>query len=212
MKVSEYASDVNLSVAEILKKCHELAINVNNKDDYLTDDDIIMLDNTINLISTDDEITFEEEEDIEDKVDEIMTSSRVDKSMKDSVSKEKLKKKDTSKQDFNLKKKEMYKHKNKLMKNETDENIAKFWYDKDMKNVRKKPLLTMIGIKEEDELDKYSKEMDLSSIKESVDKLKTLNSDKKFVCDISPEEEETLEKNTLQKIAMKKGEEKGIAK
>lgn len=124
MKVSEYASDVNLSVAEILKKCHELAINVNNKDDYLTDDDIIMLDNTINLISTDDEITFEEEEDIEDKVDEIMTSSRVDKSMKYSVSKEKLKKKDTSKQDFNLKKKEMYKHKNKLMKNETDENIV----------------------------------------------------------------------------------------
>ena len=54
--------------------------------------------------------------------------------------------------------------------------------------------------------------MDLSSIKESVDKLKTLNSDKKFVYDISPEEEETLEKNTLQKIAMKKGEEKGIEK
>ena len=124
MKVSEYANDVNLSVAEILKKCHELTINVNNKDDYLTDDDIIMLDNTINLISTDDEITFEEEEDIEDKVDEIMTSSRVDKSMKDSISKEKLKKKDASKQDFNLKKKEMYKHKNKLMKNETDENIV----------------------------------------------------------------------------------------
>ena len=124
MKVSEYANDVNLSVAEILKKCHELAINVNNKDDYLTDDDIIMLDNTINLISTDDEITFEEEEDIEDKVDEIMTSSRVDKSMKESISKEKLKKKDASKQDFNLKKKEMYKHKNKLMKNETDENIV----------------------------------------------------------------------------------------
>ena len=43
MKVSEYASDVNLSVAEILKKCHELAINVNNKDDYLTDDDIKQL-------------------------------------------------------------------------------------------------------------------------------------------------------------------------
>ena len=79
-----------------------------------------------------------------------------------------------------------------------------------MKNVRKKPLLTMIGIKEEDELDKYSKEMDLSSIKESVDKLKTLNSDKKFVYDISPEEEETLEKNTLQKIAHKKGKAEGI--
>ena len=34
---------------------------------------------------------------------------------------------------------------------------------------------------------------------------------KSFIYDISPEEEETLEKNTLQKIAMKKGEEKGIA-
>ena len=90
------------------------------------------------------------------------------------------------------------------------EKFAKFWYDKDMKNVRKKPLLTMIGIKEEDELDKYSKEMDLSSIKESVDKLKTLNSDKKFVYDISPEEEETLEKNTLQKIAHKEGKVEGI--
>ena len=92
------------------------------------------------------------------------------------------------------------------------EKFAKFWYDKDMKNVRKKPLLTMIGIKEEDELDKYSKEMDLSSIKESVDKLKTLNSDKKFVYDISPEEEETLEKNTLQKIAHKEGKAEGIEK
>ena len=124
MKVSEYANDVNLSVAEILKKCHELAINVNTKDDYLTDDDIIMLDNTINLISTDEEITYEEEEDIEDKVDEIMTSSKVDKTMKESISKEKLKKKDVNKQEFNMLKKEMYKHKNKLMKNETDENIV----------------------------------------------------------------------------------------
>ena len=124
MKVSEYANDVNLSVAEILKKCHELAINVNTKDDYLTDDDIIMIDNTINLISTDEEITYEEEEDIEDKVDEIMTSSKVDKTMKESVSKEKLKKKDANKQEFNMLKKEMYKHKNKLMKNEADENIV----------------------------------------------------------------------------------------
>ena len=124
MKVSEYANDVNLSVAEILKKCHELAINVNSKDDYLTDDDIIMLDNTINLISTDEEITYEEEEDIEDKVDEIMTSSKVDKTMKESVSKEKLKKKDVNKQEFNMLKKEMYKHKNKLMKNEADASVV----------------------------------------------------------------------------------------
>lgn len=123
MKVSEYAR-CKFICSRNPKKCHELAINVNTKDDYLTDDDIIMLDNTINLISTDEEITYEEEEDIEDKVDEIMTSSKVDKTMKESVSKEKLKKKDANKQEFNMLKKEMYKHKNKLMKNEADENIV----------------------------------------------------------------------------------------
>lgn len=126
MTVKDYANDVNLSVAEILKKCRELEINVKTGNDILNDDDIIMLDNTINLISTDDEITFEEEEDIDDKVDEIMTSSSFDKEMKEGASKQKLKKKDSNntKNEFNILKKEMYKHKNKLMKNESDENIV----------------------------------------------------------------------------------------
>ena len=128
MTVKDYAKDVNLSAAEILKKCHELGINVSSGDDILTDDDIILLDNTINLISTDEEITFEEEEDIDDKVDEIMTSSTINKKMKESVSKQKLKKKD-SKSEFNALKKEMYKHKNKLMKNKTDENIVLYKND-----------------------------------------------------------------------------------
>ena len=70
MTVKDYAKDVNLSVAEILKKCHELGISVNNANDELSEDDIIMLDNTINLISTDEEITFEEADDIDATVDE----------------------------------------------------------------------------------------------------------------------------------------------
>ncbi len=129
MKVSDYAFDVNLSVAEILKKCHELEINVKTADDYLSDDDIIMLDNTINIISTDEEITYEEEDDIDDKVDEIISSSTIEKKIKNSVSKEKLKKKDSSKQEFNMLKKEMYKHKNKLMSNKADENIVVYKND-----------------------------------------------------------------------------------
>lgn len=129
MKVSDYAFDVNLSVAEILKKCHELEINVKSADDYLSDDDIIMLDNTINIISTDEEITYEEEDDIDDKVDEIISSSTIEKKIKNSVSKEKLKKKDSSKQEFNMLKKEMYKHKNKLMSNKADENIIVYKND-----------------------------------------------------------------------------------
>ena len=127
MTVKDYAKDVNLSVAEILKKCKELAINVNSGDDFLTDDDIIMLDNLINLISTDEETTFEEEDVIDDKVDEILDSSSFDKEIKESIKKEKLKKKDNkdNKNDFNMLKKEMYKHKNKLMSNtSTDTSIV----------------------------------------------------------------------------------------
>lgn len=125
MTVKDYAKDVNLSVAEVLKKCQELNIAVHTKDDYLTDDDIIMLDNLINLISTDDETTFEEEDVIDDKVDEILTSSTFDKEIKESVTKEKLKKKDNKneKNEFNMLKKEMYKHKNKLMSNTTDDIV-----------------------------------------------------------------------------------------
>ena len=127
MTVKDYAKDVNLSVAEILKKCKELAINVNNGEDLLEDDDIIMLDNLINLISTDEETTFEEEDVIDDKVDEILDSSSFDKEIKESIKTEKLKKKDNkdNKNDYNTLKKEMYKHKNKLMSNNsTDESIV----------------------------------------------------------------------------------------
>ena len=125
MTVSDYAKDVNLSVAEILKRCSELGISVKSANDELTDDDIIMLDNTINLISTDEETTFEEEEEIDDKVDEILTSSTFDKARKESNFKQKLKKKDSNnKNEFNMLKKEMYKHKNKLMSNVTDDSIV----------------------------------------------------------------------------------------
>ena len=132
MTVKDYAKDVNLSVAEILKKCHELGISVNNANDELSEDDIIMLDNTINLISTDEEITFEEADDIDATVDEILTSSTFDKEIKDSVSKQKLKKKDSNtfnKNEFNMLKKEMYKHKNKLMSNTSDDSVVVYKND-----------------------------------------------------------------------------------
>ena len=127
MTVKEYANDVNLSVAEILKKCKDLGIEVSNPTDELTDDDI-MLDNTINLISTDTENTYEDEEIIDDKVDEIMTSSSIDKNLDNSVKKQKLKKKDSN-AEFNDLKKQMYKHKNKLMKNDVLENTVLYKSD-----------------------------------------------------------------------------------
>ncbi len=86
------------------------------------------------------------------------------------------------------------------------EKFAKLWYDKDMKIVRENPLLTMIGIKNKEDLEEYSKEMNISNIRESVAELKRLNSNKTFVYDISPEQEEIMMKNTIKNLAREEGE------
>ena len=43
MSVKEYASDVNVSVNEIIKLCNKLGISASSEDDMLDDDSIIML-------------------------------------------------------------------------------------------------------------------------------------------------------------------------
>ena len=113
MTVKEYATDVNLSVAEILKKCDDLGIEVKSGDDELTDEEIISLDNAINLITEDE--SFEEEETIDEVVDAIVESSNMTKNINITDKKQKLKKKkDQETKDYSHLKKEMYKNKNKL--------------------------------------------------------------------------------------------------
>ena len=69
MSVKEYANDTSSSVAEILKKCSELGINVKSATDTLSEDDIIILDNTMNLISTASDTSLEEEDVIDEAVE-----------------------------------------------------------------------------------------------------------------------------------------------
>jgi len=125
MSVKDYAKDLNLSVAEVLKKCMDLGINVKSGEDTLFDDDIIMLDNTLNLISTDDEITYDEDELVENVAMDIMESKNITES--NTSKKQKLKKKDTTKdnkENYKMLKKEMYKHKEKLMGNVANEDVV----------------------------------------------------------------------------------------
>ena len=79
----------------------------------------------------------------------------------------------------------------------------------------KAPILTMIGIKDEEELEKYSKKMNNAIIKESVDSLKRLNSNAAFVYGLTPEEDEMLVRNTRDELvrreALAEGEAKGKA-
>ncbi len=125
MTVKNYAEDVNLSVAEILKQCSLLDIKVTNGGDVLSEDDIIMLDSATNLISTENEITFDEDEEIEEKVDEIITQNNISSTIsKNTSNKQKLKKKEASKEEFKNLKKEMYKNKSKLQANSVDENVV----------------------------------------------------------------------------------------
>jgi len=127
MTVKEYASDVNLSVAEILKKCNDLGMDVKNGEDFLTEDEVISLDNAINLIGVEED-SYDEEDTIDEVVDEIVESSNITKNINITDKKQKLKKKkdQVESKDYSRLRKEMYKNKNKLMKNTKDENIIVF--------------------------------------------------------------------------------------
>ena len=72
MTVQEYAEDMNFTVQDVLNECAKLGIKVSNKDDILSDDDIVMLDNTMNLISANEDLTLEETDVIDDAVEDIM--------------------------------------------------------------------------------------------------------------------------------------------
>ena len=91
------------------------------------------------------------------------------------------------------------------------EKFAKLWYDNDIESVMKAPILTMIGIKDEEELEKYSKKMNNAIIKESVDNLKRLNSDAAFVYGLTPEEDELLVRNTRDEFVRREALAEGLA-
>ena len=91
MTVKEYAESVSLSVAEVLKKCETLGIDVKKATDELSDDDVINLDFATNLISTDSEATYEEEDSIDEVVEELVASTNIH-TMNPETKKQKLKK------------------------------------------------------------------------------------------------------------------------
>ncbi len=126
MTVKEYAESVSLSVAEILKKCESLGIEVRDAEDILSDDDVINLDIAINLISTENDSTYEEEDSMDEVVEDLVATTNVH-TMNPETKKQKLKKRsvlESSKSEYMNKRKEMYKHKEKLMNNQVREDIV----------------------------------------------------------------------------------------
>ena len=125
MNVSEYASDVQKEVKDILNLCKKLDINVTGEEDMLSDDDIIMLDNEIaNMETTEEEIEEVESEDEEAFEEELeLVAENEKKEIK--PSKKPNKKIVQNNDNFKEKRKEMYKHKEKLQSNvaEDSDNI-----------------------------------------------------------------------------------------
>ena len=122
MTVEEYAVDTNNSIDVVLKKCKELEIDVSSKDDFLEDDDIIILDNELNgeenLLSE----GLESKYDFEDRAEELIVNENI--KTESPVKKIKLKKKDSTKdiENFKKEKKSIYKNKTKLQSNMNAEN------------------------------------------------------------------------------------------
>ena len=129
MSIKEYADSMNCTVQEILNKCRELGIKASDKDSFLEDDDIIVLDNAINIISTNTESTFEDNDALDEAVENILGE---DINSKPIIKKEKLKKKgnnfSSKDSDYLNKKKAMYKNKTKLKGND-DSNDSIILYE-----------------------------------------------------------------------------------
>jgi len=128
MTVKDYALESGFTVQEVLDKCKELNIKCSNATDFLDDDGIIMLDNTMHLISTETEMDYEEIDELDEAVENIMLDSNLATKEKNTVvKKQKVKKKgvnESQKSEYLKNKKAMYKNKEKLATNEVDESVV----------------------------------------------------------------------------------------
>ena len=129
MSILEYALDVNKEVSEIISLCESLNINKKDENDILTDDEIIILDNELDSLKENENPDYEIDEELESKVETLV--SKIDMNL-DNVSskKEKVKSKIDNKNDAKVKfqkgRKEIYKHRDKLMDNKSDDDVIVF--------------------------------------------------------------------------------------
>ena len=144
MSVLEYSQDVNKSVEVIFNLCDRLGIKYDDENSMLTEDDIVLLDGEIaSMIDEDEEEVvvdeeFLENEALEDHVEQIVIDSKIN--IDNSSNKQKLKSKsdriENNKAKFQKDKKELYKHREKLMTNEEQEdNIVLYKEDMTVNDV-----------------------------------------------------------------------------
>ena len=130
MTIREYAEDVNRSVEDIVKHMESLSMDTSDLDRVLSDDEIILLDNSFQDEEDYVEDTPDEEMikdfSLDEKAEQIAYEANLtnDREIKTSKVK-KTKKQDKDKSNFRQERKNIYKHKEKLQSNEqvVDKNV-----------------------------------------------------------------------------------------
>ena len=129
MNLREYCEDVNQDMSLIVDLCNKLGIKKVHEDDFLTNDEITMLDIELDNMKENENPDYELDEELEEKVSNLVNGMDMDL---DSVSTkvERVKPKtqnikniDDNKAKFQKKKKEIYKHRDKLMENKEEEDV-----------------------------------------------------------------------------------------
>lgn len=160
--VKDYANEMGITVQEVLKKCTFLGIKAANAEDMLEEDDVIMLDNAIDILDSveDTEEDYSSSEDEEalvienEKKDTKRFNDRPKKNMTD------------SKSNYAKKRKEMYKHKEKLqsVSSNEDENIVLY-----KENMSIADLATSLDVKGNDIIVKLMSMGLMISLNEAID-------------------------------------------
>ena len=124
MSILEYANDVNKTVDEIKMFCDRLNIKYDDENTMLTEDDIVLLDGEIETNSDNDVL---DDEVLDEKVEKMISDAKID--IDNTTNKQKFKPKseriENNKVKFQKERKELYKHREKLMQNDdrNEENV-----------------------------------------------------------------------------------------
>ncbi|MEG1141946.1 MAG: translation initiation factor IF-2 N-terminal domain-containing protein, partial [Clostridia bacterium] len=135
MSIEDYAKEMNVSIEQVIEELKTFEINLNDKDDILDDEAIIILDNKFSKEENEVELDSELEEkfDLEDRAFDIIESTGI---KMDHEKKQKLKKKNdtikSTKEEYQNKKKNVYKNKKKLQTNEVENNTDVILYTEGM--------------------------------------------------------------------------------
>ena len=133
MTIEDYALELGVDTSVVISKVRELGFNYNNPSDFLDDEAIVMLDNELSNLSGNENNLTEELQDkfeMEDRALDAALAHNIEVYEEETQVKEKIKKKDSAKQqkdeDLSLKKKSIYKNKTKLKSNkeESSSNVV----------------------------------------------------------------------------------------